>query len=73
MARRRKKRDYDEEEKPGRLELMKIRMKELLHFLSYGIWRQNPETLSNKKNILYNIIKTVILTLPKRGGSFLLH
>ncbi len=63
MARRRKKRDYDEEEKPGRLELMKIRVKELLHFLSYGIWRQNPETLSNKKNILYNIIKTVILTL----------
>ena len=63
MVRRRKKRDYDEEEKPGRLELMKIRIKELLHFLSYGIWRQNPETLSNKKNILYNIIKTVILTV----------
>src|SRR5690554_2498379 len=60
---RRKIRDYDKEEKPGRLELMKIRMKELLYFLSYGIWRQNPETLSNKKNILYNIIKTVILTL----------
>ena len=63
MARRRKKRDYDEEEKPGRLELMKIRVKELLHFLSYGIWRQNPETLSNKKNILYDSIKTVILTV----------
>jgi membrane protein len=63
MARRRKRRDYDEEEKPGRFERMKIRIKELLHFLSYGIWRQNPETLSNKKNILYNIIKTMILTV----------
>ncbi|KUL13242.1 MAG: hypothetical protein XE13_0944, partial [Proteiniphilum sp. 51_7] len=30
MARRRKQRDYDEEEKPGRLERMKIRMKKLL-------------------------------------------
>ncbi|MDD4158559.1 MAG: YihY/virulence factor BrkB family protein [Proteiniphilum sp.] len=63
MARRRKKRDYDEEERPGRLERMKIRVKDLLYFLSYGIWRQNPETLSNKQNILYNIIKTVILTV----------
>ena len=63
MARRRKKRDYDEEEKPGRLERMKIKVKELLHFLSYDIWRQNPETLSNKKNILYNTIKTVMLTV----------
>jgi len=63
MAKRRKKRDYEEEEKPGRLERMKIKVKELLHFLSYGIWRQNPETLSNKKNILYNAIKTVMLTV----------
>lgn len=63
MAIRKKKRKYDEEEKPGRLELMKIRLKELLYFLSYGIWRQNPETLSNKKNILYDVIKTVILTV----------
>jgi len=63
MAKRRKKRDYDEEEKPGRLERMKIKVKELLHFLSYDIWRQNPETLSNKKNILYNAIKTVMLTV----------
>ena len=63
MAKRRKKRDYDEEENPGRLERLKIKVKELLHFLSYGIWRQNPETLSNKKNILYNAIKTVMLTV----------
>lgn len=63
MARRRKERDYEVEEKPGKLERIKIKVKELLHFLSYGIWRQNPETLSNKKNILYNAIKTVMLTV----------
>jgi len=42
---------------------MKIKVKQLFHFLSYDIWRQNPETLSNKKNILYNAIKTVMLTV----------
>ena len=63
MAIRKKKRDYDEEIKPGRLEQMSIRFKDLLYFLSYGIWRQNPETISNKKNILYDAIKTVILTV----------
>ena len=63
MARRSKRRNYDEEEKPGRLERMKIKVKQLFHFLSYDIWRQNPETLSNKKNILYNAIKTVMLTV----------
>jgi len=63
MARKRKRRDYDDEEKPGRLEQLRIRGKALLHFLSYDIWRQNPETLSNKRNILYNATKTVILTV----------
>lgn len=60
---RRKKRYEPEEEKPGRLERMRIKIKELIHFLSYGIWRQNPETLSGKKNILYDAIKTIILTV----------
>jgi len=63
MARKRKRRDYDDEEKPGRLEQLRIRGKALLHFLSYDIWRQNPETLSNKRNILYNATKTVMLTV----------
>lgn len=56
-------REEPEEEKPGKLELMRIKVKALIHFLSYEIWRQNPETLSGKKNILYNTIKTVILTV----------
>lgn len=62
MAKRRKKYE-DEEEKPGRVDLLILKVKELIHFLSYGIWRQNPETLSNKRNILYDAIKTVMLTV----------
>ncbi|MEA4915975.1 YihY/virulence factor BrkB family protein [Proteiniphilum sp.] len=62
MARKRKR--YEpEEERPGRLEQLRIRIKDLIHFLSYDIWRQNPETLSGKKNILYDAIKTIILTV----------
>ncbi|MEA5129477.1 MAG: YihY/virulence factor BrkB family protein [Proteiniphilum sp.] len=60
---RKKKRYEPEDEKPGRLELLRIKIKQLIHFLTYGIWRQNPETLSGKKNILYDAIKTIILTV----------
>lgn len=60
---KRKKRYEPEEERPGRLERMRIKVKELIHFLSYGIWRQNPETLSGKRNILYDAIKTIMLTV----------
>ncbi|MDR2815347.1 MAG: YihY/virulence factor BrkB family protein [Proteiniphilum sp.] len=60
---KRKRKHEPEEEKPGRLEQLRIKVKELIHFLSYGIWRQNPETLSGKRNILYNAIKTIMLTV----------
>ena len=59
----RKNTTNDEEQKPTRLALLKIKFKELTEFLSYDIWRQNPQTLSNKKNILYNATKTAILTV----------
>lgn len=62
MAKKRRKRELDEEE-PGRVERVKIKFKELVQFLSYDIWRQNPETLSNKRNILYDATKTIILTI----------
>lgn len=47
----------------GRRDRLKIRLKELFNFLSYGIWRSDPDSMSNSKNILYNAIKTVILTI----------
>jgi membrane protein len=63
MENNRKIQTSDEEQKPTRLALLKTKFKELTKFLSYGIWRQNPRTLSNNKNILYNAIKTAILTV----------
>jgi membrane protein len=58
-----KERYREEEEEPGRLDRLRIKVKEVIRFLSYDIWRSNPATLSNKKNILYNAIKIVMLTV----------
>lgn len=63
MGKNGKNRYRDEEEEPGRLDRLRIKVKEVIKFLSYDIWRSNPETLSNKKNILYNAIKIVMLTV----------
>lgn len=63
MANNDNKRNRDEKEEPGRIERLKNRVMELVHFLSYDIWRLNPEAMSNKKNILFNGIKTVMLTV----------
>lgn len=53
----------EEEEEPGRLDRLRIKVKQVIKFLTYDIWRSNPATLSNKKNILYNAIKIVMLTV----------
>jgi membrane protein len=58
-----KERYREEVEEPGRLDRLRTKVKEVIKFLSYDIWRSNPETLSNKKNILYNAIKVVMLTV----------
>ena len=63
MAKNGKKKYRDDEEEPGRLDRLKTRVKGIIKFLSYDIWRSNPKTLSNKKNILYNAIKVVMLTV----------
>ena len=63
MGKNGKNRYRDEEEEPGRLDRLRVKVKEVIKFLSYDIWRSNPETLSNKKNILYNAIKIVMLTV----------
>lgn len=63
MGKNGKNRYREEEEEPGRLDRLRMKVKEIIRFLSYDIWRSNPETLSNKKNILYNAIKIVMLTV----------
>ncbi len=50
-------------EKPGRRYRLEAKVRELVYFLTYGIWRSNPDTLSNRRNILYNATKIVILTI----------
>lgn len=63
MANNGKRRNRDEGEEPGRVARLRNRVMDLVHFLSYDIWRLNPEAMSNKKNILFNAIKTVMLTV----------
>lgn len=58
-----KKKYRNEIDEPGRIEKVEAKFREFVHFLTYGIWRSNPDTLSNSKNILYNATKTIILTV----------
>src|SRR5690554_3155555 len=62
MAENSIKKDRDEY-KSGKLERLGAKVRELVYFLTYGIWRSDPDTMSNKRNILYNATKTIILTV----------
>lgn len=64
MGKRRRRRNAEiEEEELGRIDKLKVKIKNAIHFLSYDIWRLNPENFSNKRNISYNILKTIMLTV----------
>lgn len=60
---RKKKKDIKEEDKPGLFKRINLKIKDWIQFLSYDIWRLNPENFSNKKNIFHNILKTIMLTV----------
>ena len=62
---KRKKRvsKQEEEDKPGLFERIRLQIKEWVHFLTYEIWRLNPENFSNKKNVLHNVLKVTMLTV----------
>ena len=53
----------EEEDKPGLIERVKLKIKEWIQFLSFDIWRLNPDNFSNKKNGFYNVLKTIMLTV----------
>ncbi len=59
---KRKKRvsKQEEEDKPGLFERIRLQIKEWVHFLTYEIWRLNPENFSNKKNVLHNVLKVTV-------------
>ena len=62
---KRKKRvsKQEEEDKPGLIERVSLKIKEWIHFLTYDIWRLNPENFSNKRNVSYNVLKVIMLTV----------
>lgn len=55
--------DQDGEDKPGFIARIRLRVKEWIHFLTYDIWRLNPENFSGKKNVLHNVLKIIMLTV----------
>ncbi len=61
---KRSRRVADEDrEKPGFIKRINLKIKEWIHFLTYDIWRLNPENFSGKKNIFHNILKIIMLTV----------
>lgn len=63
LKRKKKVSKQEEEDKPGLFERIRLQIKEWVHFLSYEIWRLNPENFSNKKNVLHNVLKVTMLTV----------
>ena len=53
----------DERDNPGFIKRINLKIKEWIHFLTYDIWRLNPENFSGKKNIFHNILKIIMLTV----------
>lgn len=49
--------------KRSKLTLLKEKIKEFLKFVSYDLWRVDSDEVGHKKNLLYNILKSVILTV----------
>lgn len=52
-----------EDDSPGFIERVNLKIKEGIHFLTYDIWRLNPDTLSNKRNVFNNILKVIMLSV----------
>lgn len=53
----------EEENKHGLIKRIELKIKEAIQFLSYDIWRLNPDNFSNKKNLFYAVLKIIMLTV----------
>ncbi|MDR0824968.1 MAG: YihY/virulence factor BrkB family protein [Prevotella sp.] len=51
------------------IEKIKLFIKDVVHFLSYDIWRINKKDRSSRKIGLYNIIKSFILAIRNISGT----
>ena len=55
--------DDDDEDKPGFIGRIRLKIAEWIQFLSDDIWRLNPENFSGKKNVFHNFLKIIMLTV----------
>lgn len=53
----------DDDDKPGFIGRIRLKINEWIHFLTYDIWRLNPENFSGKENVFHNFLKTIMLTV----------
>ena len=63
MLKRKKRvsKQEEEEDRPGLIGRVSLKIKEWIHFLTYDIWRLNPENFSNKRNVSHNVLKVIML------------
>ena len=53
----------DEKDKESKFSKLKERVSKLIEFLTYDIWRLDSQDVSGKRNILYNSLKAIIMTI----------
>lgn len=52
----------NKKKKVSKFTLLKQKLKEFLQFVSYDLWRVDSDEVGNRKSLLYNALKSVILT-----------
>ncbi len=58
-----KEKEKEKEKKEGRFSKIKKKVSNLIEFLTYDIWRLDSRHLSGKRNIFYNGVKALIMTV----------
>ena len=53
--------------KPKKTIQWKVKLDELIEFLTYDIWRLDSASLKKNQSLFYNVIKTIILTVRRVG------
>ena len=55
--------EKDNNDKEGKFSKLKRRISELIEFLTYDIWRLDSQDVSGKRNVFYNGLKAIIMTI----------
>ncbi len=59
--------DKNKNYKPKKTTQWKVKVDELIDFLTYDIWRLDSASLKKNQSLFYNVIKTIILTVRRIG------